>query len=117
MGAPRGGGLSDELGAVLAALADPTRRLVVETLLREGQTSVPALTAQLAITRQAIAKHIATLDHAGLIERSPGPGREVRYRLRAGALEPLAAWVSEAESAWDERLARLRRALEQPATP
>ena len=67
--------MSDRVGPVLAALADPTRRHVVETLLREGSTSVPALTASLPMTRQAVAKHLAALDEAGLVERVPGaPG-------------------------------------------
>jgi DNA-binding transcriptional ArsR family regulator len=107
--------VSDEqqLGLVFAALADPTRRLMVQTLLRDGSTSVPTLTEQLPITRQAVAKHIATLDHAGLIERSATEsGREVHYRLREGALRPAAAWLTEAEQAWDQRLARLKRSLE-----
>lgn len=105
--------MSDELGQVFAALADPTRRLMVQALLRDGSTSVPSLTVGLPITRQAVAKHIATLDHAGLIERAPGAGREVRYRLRAGALAPAAAWLGEAEAAWDERLSRLRETVER----
>lgn len=105
--------MSDDLGPVFAALADPTRRLVVETLLRDGSTSVPALSAELPITRQAVAKHVALLGHAGLIERAPGPGREVRYRLRAGALEPAAAWVRDAEAAWEARLSRLKSAVER----
>jgi len=104
--------LSDDLGHVFAALADPTRRQVVAALLRDGSTSVPALRAELSITRQAIAKHVATLDHAGLIERSPGGGREVRYRLREGALAPASAWLRDAEAAWDARLTRLKHAVE-----
>ena len=101
----------DQLGRVFAALADPTRRQMVETLLRERQTTVPELTAALPISRQAIAKHLATLDHAGLVERAPARGREVRYRLRDGALVPATRWIREAEAAWDARLERLRRAV------
>ena len=104
--------MSDELGPVFGALADPTRRRVLAMLLREGSTSVPSLTAELPISRQAIAKHLATLGEAGLIERVPGAGREVRYRLRPGALAPAAAWLREAQEAWDGRLARLKHALE-----
>jgi ArsR family transcriptional regulator, cadmium/lead-responsive transcriptional repressor len=104
--------LSDPVGPVFAALADPTRRLMVERLLREGTTSVPALSAVLPITRQAVAKHLSTLDHAGLVERAPASGREVRYRLRAGALTPAAAWMQRAESAWEQRLVRLKDAVE-----
>jgi DNA-binding transcriptional ArsR family regulator len=104
--------LSDSVGNVFAALADPTRRLMVEELLRDGTTSVPALSAVLPITRQAVAKHLSTLDHAGLVERAPATGREVRYRLRAGALAPAAAWLSKTEAAWDGRLSRLKDAVE-----
>ncbi len=97
---------------MFAALADPTRRLMVEELLRDGTTSVPALSAVLPITRQAVAKHLGTLDHAGLIERAPNGGREVRYRLRAGALAPASSWLQDAQAAWDVRLARLKDAVE-----
>jgi DNA-binding transcriptional ArsR family regulator len=106
--------LTDQVGRVFAALADPTRRQMVQALLRERTTTVPALTAKLPITRQAVAKHISTLDSAGLIERAPASGREVSYRLRSGALGPAAAWIRDAESAWDERLARLKDAVELP---
>lgn len=102
-----------DVGPVFAALADPTRRLMVEALLRDGSTSVPALTDALPISRQAIAKHLATLDDAGLVERAPAAGREVRYRLRAGALSEAGAWLRETEAAWDGRLGRLKDAVER----
>jgi DNA-binding transcriptional ArsR family regulator len=102
----------DRIGPVLAALADPTRRHVVETLLRDGSTSVPALTEALPITRQAVAKHLAALDDAGLVERAPSPGREVRYRLRPGAIAPASDWIGGVAAAWDRRLERLRDAVE-----
>ena len=104
--------MSDPLGSVFSALADPTRRGMVQTLLREGSTSVPALTAELPISRQAVAKHLAALEHAGLLERLQGGGREVRYGLRGEALEPAAEWLRDAEASWENRLARLKRAVE-----
>ena len=104
--------MSDELGQLFAALADPTRRLIVQTLIRDGLTSAPALSATLPISRQAVAKHLASLDHAGLIERSASRGREVQYRLREGALQPATAWLAEAEVAWENRLARLKDVVE-----
>ena len=64
--------MSDQLGLVFGALSDPTRRLMLETLIRDGSTSVPALTAELPITRQAVAKHLSALAGAGLIERELG---------------------------------------------
>ena len=107
---------ADPIGPVFAALADPTRRHVVETLVRDGSTSVPALTSALPISRQAIAKHLAALGDAGLIERADGAGggREVRYRLRPGALTPASAWLDETAAAWDARLSRLKRSVERP---
>lgn len=105
--------MSDQLGGVFAALADPTRRWMVQALLREGTTSVPGLSAELPITRQAVAKHLTTLDDAGLVERAPGGGREVHYRLRPGALRPASAWLAEADAAWDGRLTRLKGAVER----
>ena len=108
--------MSDELGLVFGALADSTRRQMLDTLMRDGSTSVPALTAHLPITRQAVAKHLSALDQAGLVERAPTAGREVRYRLRAGALAPASAWLRQAELAWDERLGRLKDAVEHGET-
>ncbi len=104
--------MSDALGSVFAALADPTRRGMVDTLLREGSTSAPALSAELPISRQAVAKHLAALEDAGLLERLPGAGREVRYSLRGEALAPATAWLRDAEAEWDGRLGRLKRAVE-----
>ncbi len=105
--------MSDQLGLVFGALADPTRRQMLGTLMRDGSTSVPALTAQLPITRQAVAKHLSALADAGLVERAPArSGREVRYQLRPGALEPAANWIREADEAWAGRLDRLRASLE-----
>lgn len=101
------------LDAVFSALADPTRRQVVETLLREGDTSVPVLTGRLPMSRQAVAKHLAALDDAGLVQRAQGRGREVRWSLRPGALDEAAAWMERAGRDWDRRLAALKDAVER----
>ncbi len=107
--------VTDQLGLVFGALADPTRRLILEALIRDGSTSVPALTAELPITRQAVAKHLSTLTGAGLVERRPGTsGREVHYRLAPGALGPAASWIRIADAAWGARLERLRSTPESP---
>jgi DNA-binding transcriptional ArsR family regulator len=104
--------LSDLVGDVFAALSDPTRRDMVQTLLRDGWTSAPLLSARLPITRQAIAKHLAALEHAGLLERLPTGGREVRYTMRTGALAPAAEWLRDTEAGWDRRLRALKRTVE-----
>ncbi|NLT05050.1 MAG: helix-turn-helix transcriptional regulator [Solirubrobacterales bacterium] len=104
--------MSDRLDAVFGALADPTRRTVVERLLRDGATTVPDLTRSLPITRQAVAKHLTALGEAGLVERDPSPSRPVRYRLKPSGLDPAATWIAEAGVAWDARLDRLKRSIE-----
>ena len=106
--------MSDQLGAVFAALSDPTRRRMLDAILAEGTTSVPRLTAQLPITRQAVAKHLSALDQAGLIERVGGDrsGREVHYQLRPDALHEAATWLADADAAWERRLSRLKEVLE-----
>ena len=98
--------MSDDVGAVFAALADPTRRRVVETLLREGDTSVPVLTGRLPITRQAVAKHLAALDRAGLVS-ARREGRETRYTLTPAPLAEAMRWMDDVGAEWDARLAKL----------
>jgi len=101
------------LDLVFGALSDPTRRHMVQALLRDGTTSVPALSAELPISRQAVAKHLTALDQAGLIERAEITGREVHFRLRPRALAPAVAWISDADAAWTRRLGRLKEAVEK----
>jgi len=95
-----------ELGALFAALADPTRRQVIRSL--SGAEPVPAsgLAAELPITRQAIAKHLGALERAGLVEPRR-EGRETRYRLTPEPLDAAIAWMEEVGARWDRSLARL----------
>lgn len=95
---------------LFAALADPTRRAVFERLSRQGPASATTLAAELPVTRQAVAKHLAALDEAGLVERTPH-GREVRYSARVEPLEDVTAWARRVEQDWDDRLGRLKRSL------
>jgi DNA-binding transcriptional ArsR family regulator len=62
------------------------------------------------ISRQAVSKHLAALDEAGLVERNVS-GREVRYTLRAEPLSDVVGWVNEVGDAWDRRLATLKSTL------
>ena len=63
---------------VFAALADPTRLEVLSPLANGGPATATELSAAMPVTRQAVTKHLAALDAAGLVERHPA-GREVRY--------------------------------------
>ena len=102
---------SDPVGPVFAALADPTRRRMVETALHEGAVTVPQLAAELPISRQAVAKHVDALQEAGLLRRE-GEGRRLSYRLEPRSLRAATAWLERVEREWDSRLARLKRSVE-----
>jgi DNA-binding transcriptional ArsR family regulator len=94
------------LDEVFAALADPTRRAIVERLLAGGELSVGDVAAPFAITTQAISRHLQVLERAGLIERRVE--RQWRYvRVRADALEPVESWVSRQRRHWTAALDRL----------
>ena len=94
---------------VFAALADPSRRHLLETLARREAT-VTQLAADLPVTRQAVAKHLAALREAGLVDARRA-GRETRYRLTPGPLEEALGWIADVGGAWDTRLTALRRHL------
>jgi len=98
----------EPVGATFAALADPTRRHVIGVLSCGGEVSVTELARELPISRQAVAKHLAALADAGLVE-STRHGRETRYRLTPGPLTDAGAWIDRVGSEWDSRLGRLRR--------
>jgi DNA-binding transcriptional ArsR family regulator len=98
----------NRLHPVFDALADPTRRFVLELLAERESASQSELAAQLPVTRQAVAKHLSTLRDAGLV-RSERRGRETRYALDGRPLDEAAAWLERVGSAWDERLAALQR--------
>ena len=94
--------------AVFAALADPTRRRVLRLVAERGPTSATLLERELPVSRQAIVKHLAVLNRAGLVTGKRS-GQEVRYALVPEPLDEVADWVAEIGSRWDERLARLRQ--------
>ena len=100
----------DGAGPVFDALADRNRRRLISLLAARETATATELAAELPVTRQAIAKHLASLSAAGLV-RSTRRGRETRYELTPAPLEDAVAWMAEVGAAWDERLERLRRYL------
>lgn len=102
------------VGAVFGALADPTRRHVVQVLAQQSTVTASGLAAQLPISRQAVAKHLSALASAGLVS-ALHEGRETRYRLTPAPLGEAISWMATAGAQWDERLARLRKSLAEPA--
>lgn len=106
--------MTSAVDSVFAALADPTRRRVVETLAAGSTVTASALAADLPISRQAVTKHLALLRRARLV-RAQRVGRETQYRLHAEPLADAAEWIARVGGEWDERLDDLRRLLESRA--
>lgn len=96
---------------VFAALADPTRRTVLQRLADSGDGTATTLADGLPVSRVAIVKHLGVLDRAGLVVKQRR-GREVRYRVEPQRLSDTARWMDELAAAWDVRLAALKRLAE-----
>ena len=98
---------SGALDALFGALADPTRRALVERLVIHGPASATRLAPSAALTRQGIVKHLQALEAAGLVS-SQRVGREVQYRATTEPLAAAVAWLLDAGGSWDRRIDRLR---------
>ena len=109
MDSQRGGG--EGVYRVLAALADPTRRQVLDLLAAEGEATATVLAERLPISRQAVVKHLVVLDDAGLVS-SARVGREVLYVVVPAALNVTARWMDRLAADWDRRLATIKRVAE-----
>jgi DNA-binding transcriptional ArsR family regulator len=93
---------------VFGALADPTRRMVLEEVATRGSATATELSVPLGITRQAVAKHLSVLSDAGLVDGRRA-GRETRYRPTPAPMGEAISWMAEIGGRWDERLAALER--------
>jgi DNA-binding transcriptional ArsR family regulator len=97
--------------SLLEAVADSSRRQVLDVLLARGEVTPTALAAELPFTRQAVAKHLAVLDRAGLVSGTRR-GREVRYSVRAQNLEVAIRAMAKVAARWDARLDSIKRISE-----
>jgi DNA-binding transcriptional ArsR family regulator len=102
---------TDQLSSTFAALADPTRRAILERLA-EGEATVTELAAPFAISMPAISKHLKVLENADLISR----GRDAQRRPCWLAAEPLKqanAWLEAYREFWEHRFRRLDAYLDE----
>lgn len=95
----------EPLDLVFAALADPTRRSIVERLCR-GPVTVSALAEPLAMSLPAVFQHLKILESSGLV-RSEKTGRVRTCRIEPAALTGAEAWIASRQMAWERRLDRL----------
>ncbi|HYD56665.1 MAG TPA: metalloregulator ArsR/SmtB family transcription factor [Burkholderiales bacterium] len=102
----------DELDSVFAALADRTRRRILESLSQRSDVAVSELAAPHDMSLPGFMKHLRVLEDAGLVARNK-EGRVVSCGLVAKPMQPAAAWMSKYEKFWNERLDALGRFLYQ----
>jgi DNA-binding transcriptional ArsR family regulator len=103
--------VNDSLTLTFAALADPTRRAILERLA-QGPATVKELAEPFRISLPAISKHLKVLEHAGLIER----GREAQWRparLQAAPLKDASQWLETYRENWEDNFDRLEVYLRQ----
>jgi len=94
-----------------SAIADPSRRRVLDLLVSHGDVSASWLAGHVPFSRQAVSKHLAVLEQAGLVSRRK-QGREVLYQVEAGRLDQATRAMAELAAQWDRRLATIKRLAE-----
>jgi DNA-binding transcriptional ArsR family regulator len=105
--------IADDLDATFAALADPTRRRVIEVLI-----SAPRRAGELAdevhMSRAALSRHLRVLRTSGLVdvEMLPDDARGRMYRLRADRFVGLQAWLDQVHAFWSEQLGAFKQHAE-----
>lgn len=92
------------------ALADPTRRLLIEKLSTEGAKTATDFARDLPLTRQGISKHLNILARANVVQVHR-VGRDRRYALVPDSLQPATDWVTAVTEQWDRRLQALGQYL------
>ncbi|MEZ4471123.1 MAG: metalloregulator ArsR/SmtB family transcription factor [bacterium] len=97
--------MADALSATFAALADPTRRAILERLAL-GEATVMDLAAPFDLSQPAISKHLKVLERAGLVARSRDAQRRPCH-LVAAPMQDVATWVERYRQHWEARLDRL----------
>ncbi|MBO0742908.1 MAG: helix-turn-helix transcriptional regulator [Hyphomicrobiaceae bacterium] len=102
------------LDRAFAALADPTRRAILDRLTRAERLAVSEIAAPFAVSLPAVIKHLDVLARAGLIARTK-TGRTVRCTLTPAPMETAMQWLSRYERFWSEKLDRLAAFVEENA--
>src|SRR4051812_6293836 len=101
----------DQLSTTFAALADPTRRAILDRLAR-GEATVGELAEPFPITVQAVSRHLRVLEEAGLISRRRSAQRRPS-RLRGAPLREASGWIARYRRLWDESFDELEARLER----
>ncbi|TMQ96187.1 helix-turn-helix transcriptional regulator [Actinomadura soli] len=103
--------MTDHDEELLAAVAEPSRRRLLDVLLVQGEATPTALAGDLPFTRQAVTKHLAVLHRAGLVT-ARRDGREVRYTVHPARLDEAARALADVAARWNTRLQRIKTLAE-----
>jgi len=106
--------LVGDVDELWSAVADPTRRRVLDVILDRGEATATVVAGELPVTRQAVAKHLTILGRAGLVA-ARRQGREVRYAVRPQRLDAAARSMASVAAEWEARLAAIKRIAEAEA--
>jgi DNA-binding transcriptional ArsR family regulator len=106
----------EDVAVVLGALADPTRRQVVE-LLGTAPRRAGELAAAVGMSAPAMSRHLKVLLQSGIVtdERTVADARLRYFKLRPHSMVALQAWLDQLQANWDEQLASFRRHMEERA--
>src|SRR5437867_6949951 len=96
---------------MFVALADPTRRHILELLATSGELSATALYEQFPVSPQAVSQHLKVLRETHLVEMEKRAQKHV-YRLNPQTLSQFEAWVQQMQQSWSERFDALDTVLE-----
>jgi DNA-binding transcriptional ArsR family regulator len=110
----RGGGAARQAAPVFAALGDTTRLALVRRLSADGPLSITRLSEGRGMTRQAITRHLHSLERAGLV-RDTRQGREHVFSLELKRLEVAREYLDYVSAQWDAAAARLKTFVEAEA--
>ena len=94
-----------------SAIADPSRRRVLDLLVRRGEATASWLAGQVPFSRQGVSKHLVVLEHAGLVARRK-QGREVLFAVVPARLDHATKAMTELAGEWDRRLDRIKQLAE-----
>jgi DNA-binding transcriptional ArsR family regulator len=94
------------------ALADPTRRRIIESLAT-GEASFGEIADQFEMSRPAVSQHLKVLREAGVVTSRPDAQRRI-YRLSDDGLEEIDAWLGKVRDFWAQRLDKLEQVLGEP---
>lgn len=94
-----------------AAIAEPSRRRVLDLLVSNGGVSASWLAGHVPFSRQGVSKHLVVLEDAGLVSRRR-QGREVLYQVETDRLDQATRAMAHLAARWDRRLATIKRLAE-----